>query len=412
MGISSVTGTWEIGDNWPYPKIFVTDYLILAVAIDGTDLKLYELTNSTNVWTATEKVTLGTTANIINVDVAGFGTYCLTTVNFGATKTIFQRTPSTGSWASVDVTTIPAGSSICNFNGQLIVGSPYSTGAPWSSLPKCSIAWGDIGSTVMDPEDDVVAGFRHVPFDENGNNTVVKVLPLGNRCMVYGNAGVGAGQMTMVDKYPAMSFVEMSRVGAAHNYHVAGGLNKHLYLGRNNELMLVTSEGVRTLGYKNSMDELTIDDVVISYEPVRDLFFISDGAKCFILTSHGMYSTHQCMTGIMDYRGISCGFIKANTDTKVRIKTSSFDAGIQGYKTLEQVEAGLNYGKDMTGMISIKYNYGGSFTSTPGVTLNNKGIFTRKATGREFKIQLEGDYDSTKELQLSSLSCEVTKAEW
>jgi hypothetical protein len=114
----------------------------------------------------------------------------------------------------------------------------------------------------------------------------------------------------------------------------------------------------------------------------------------------------------MDYKGISCGFTKANADTKVRLKTTAFDAGIQGYKTLEQVEAGLNYGKDMTGMISIKYNYGGSFTSTPGVTLNNKGIFTRKATGREFKIQLEGDYDSTKELQLSSLSCEVTKAEW
>ena len=407
MGISSVTGTWEIGDNWPYPKIFITDYLILAIAKASTDLKLYELTNSANTWTATEKATLGTLVDIINVDVAGFGTYCIVTVNLGATKTVFERDSSDGTWGSVNVTTIPGGSSMCNFNGQLIIGSPYSTGAPWKDLPKCSIAWGDIGSNKMNPEDDVVAGFRQMPFDENGNNAVQKVLPLGDRCMIYGDAGVSTGKMTMVDKYPAMSFIELSRVGVSHNYLVAGDIRKHIYLGKNNEIMLATSEGVKSLGYKKIMKELTVADIVITHEPVRDKFFISDGVKCFVLAPGGMYSTHQCTTGITDYKGIQCGFVKDNGDTKIRLQTTGFDLGIQGYKTVESVESGLDYGLSITGTVLAKYEHGGDFISAPGVTLNSKGMFTSKITGREFKIQLEGNYDSLETFQLSSILCKL-----
>lgn len=407
MGISHVTGTWTIGANWPHPKIFVTDYLILAIAKDGTDLTLYELTNVFNTWTATEKATLGTLADITNVDVAGFGTYCVATVNLGPTKTVFARDPSAGTWSSVPVTAIPGGNSMCNFNGQLIVGSPYSTGAPWNNLPECSVAWGDIGSVEMNPETDVVAGFRHIPFDENSANAVQKVLPLGDRCVVYGDAGIGAGKMTMVDRFPAMSFVELSRVGTAHNYHVAGDARKHIYLGKNSEIMLVTGEGVRSLGYKKAVEELTVEDVVITHEPARDKFFISDGLKCFVLAPGGMYSTHQCTTGVTDYKGIQCGFTKANADTKVRVKTAGFDAGVQGFKTLESVESGLDYGLGISGTLSAKYEYGESFIGASAVKLNPKGIFTSKITGREFQVQLEGDYDSTETFQLSSVLCKL-----
>ena len=407
MSIQSGTGAWEIGNNWPHPKIFVTDYLILAISKDSADLNLYELTKTGPSWTATEKVTLGTLADIINVDVAGFGTYCIATVNFGATKAVFQRDPSTGDWDTVDVDTIPGGSSMCNFNGQLVVGSPYSTDPPWDNLPKCSVAWGDIGSTKIKPSEEVVAGFRHMPFDENGNNAVQKVLPLGDKCVIYGDAGVATGKMVMVGKYPAMSFVELSRVGVSRNYLVAGDIRKHVYLGKNNEIMLVTSEGIRSLGYTKVVEQLTVADVVISYEPVRDKFFISDGAKCFVLAPGGMYSTHQCVTGVTDYEGVLFGFKKDNADTKIRLKTTGFDLGIQGYKTIENVEVGLNYGLPVNGTLSTKYEHDGSFISAPEIRLNPKGVFTSKITGREFKIQLEGDYDSAETFQLSSMMCRM-----
>ncbi len=75
MSISALSGTWSVGDNWPWPQVFFTSYYILAVAIDGTDLSLYELTTASNVLTATKVARLGPLVRIDSVDIADFGRY-------------------------------------------------------------------------------------------------------------------------------------------------------------------------------------------------------------------------------------------------------------------------------------------------------------------------------------------------
>ncbi len=416
MGISSVTGTWEIGDNWPYPKLFFTDYYIMAVAVKDTKLALYEMTNSGNVWTATEKLELGLISEITNVDIAGFDKYAVIVVNKGATKAIYGRNPTTGAVTSIGVTDIPGANSCCNSNGQLILGGLYSTGAPWSVLGTCSVAWGNIGSvgSFAPAYDNIVPGFRKLPWDENGHSVVHKVLSLGKLCVVYADQGVGFLYNQMVEGSPAKGFKEVSRSGVLSTYAVAGNGKIHGFVDNNYDWNIVTEEGVQNLGYRSFLSSLT-GEVVVSFEPMNERFYISNGSLCFVWTKYGMYSTHQCVSSIGMYKNILTGFVKASADTKIRITTNPFDLGIQDNKTMESVESGLVYdttaNKVLSGKLFTKYDYKGDFYSTEWTRLNENGVVTQKLTGREFKFSLQGDYESGADFKLYGITGKVKFSE-
>jgi len=413
--ISSITGTWAIGANWPYPKLFFTDYYIMAVAVKGDNLALYDMTNSGNVWTATERVDFGVKSAITNVDVAGFNTYAVIVVNKGATKAVYEKNYSTKAVTLTAVTTIPGGNSCCNHNGRLVIGGLYSTGAPWSGLTACSVAWGDIGSNVMLPgivsgTSDLTAGYAKMPWDENGNGQVFKVLGLGDQFMVYGDRGIAALRQIVVADKPAINTNHLGKIGVISNYAVNGNDNIHGFVDRDYDWNIVTSEGIKKLGYRNYMSLLT-GTISVTYEESNNRFYISDGTYSFVYNGIGMYSTHQCVSSIGRYKNILTGFVKTNADTKIRIETSPFDVGIQDMKTIESVETGMVYettaDKILTGKVLTKYDYKGDFTSADYITLNDRGIFTQKTTGREFKILLEADYEAEATFRFNSLKAKV-----
>lgn len=418
--ISSVTGTWEIGENWPYPKLFFTDYFIMAIAVKGTNLALYDMTNTANVWTATEKFEFSAAAGITNIDIAGFNTYAVIVVNKGATKEVYEKNYSTGAVTLTAVTTIPGANSCCNHNGRLVLGGLYSTGAPWSGLTACSVAWGDIGSNIMLPgivsgTSDLTAGYAKLPWDENGNGQVYKVLGLGDQIIVYGDKGIAALKQVMVNssstqQKPAMATKPLGKVGIVSNYAIAGNDSVHGFVDSNYEWNIMTAEGIKNLGYYNFLSALT-GEIIVTYEESNGRFYISDGLKSYVYNGIGMYSTHQCVSSIGRYKNVLTGFIKENADTKVRIETSSFDAGIQDMKTIESIETGLVYLTDadelMQGKTNPRYDYKGEFVDLGYTTLNDRGIFTKKVTGREFKLYLQGDYKEGATFSLSNITTKL-----
>ena len=411
MAISSVTGTWEIGVNWPYPKLFFTDYYIMAVAMKGVNLALYDLTNSGNVWTATERFEFSAASGITSIDIAGFNTYAVIVVDKGATKEVYEKNYSTKAVTLTSVATIPGANSCCNHNGRLVLGGLYSTGAPWSGLTACSVAWSDIGSNIMlpgnaDGTSDLTAGYAKMPWDENGNGEVFKVLPLGNKIMVYGDKGIASMKQTIIAKYPAMETVPLGTVGVISNYAVAGNNLTHGFVDRNREWNIVTDEGIKKLDYYKYISQLT-GEIIVSYEESKRRFYISDGIKCYVYNGVGMYSTHQCVSSIGRYKNTLMGFVLHGTDSKIRLETTPFDAGIQDMKTIESVETGLIYDELMTGKLTTRYDYKGDFTTASYTPLNDRGIFTQKTTGREFKLYLESDYVTGTEFLLSNILTKV-----
>lgn len=418
MGISSISGTWEIGANWPYPKLFFTDSLIFAVTVKASSLALYEMTNVDDVWIATEKFDLGSASEIISVDIASFDKYAVIVVNKGATKVIYERNITTGAITSTAVTIMPGGNSCCNYKGQLIIGGLYSTGAPWSTMTTCSVAWGDIGSNIMIPGDgvtkDIVAGFMKMPWDENDTGKVYKVLTLADMVMVYADNGIGYIQQTIVGKYPAMKTKTLLKSGIISTYAVNGDENIHGFVDKNYDWNTVVDGKIQNLGYRNFMKTLT-GEIIVTYDASNERFYISDGLLCYVFVTDGMYTTHQCVSSIGRYKKILCGFILSNADTKIRLGTSATDFGIQDNKTVESVETGIVYDTSANeivyGKLATRYDYKGDFITLDYTYLNERGIFTQKLTGREFKVFLQGEYEAGALFSLNSLRVKIKQSD-
>ena len=411
MTITAATGIWSVGASWPWPQIVQTDYFTLGFAIkaDGK-LALYELVNTVGTWIATEKIALGTASGITKVNVAGFDKYYIITVEDYITGTvdysIYWRHPSTGVVTEFGVTDMPAGASCCNYLGQVIIGGLFSSQAPWSTLGQCSVAWSDIGSAEMNPENYVVAGFAKMPWDDNGTGKVWKVLPVGNDIMVYGDKGIAKLKPFTVERTTGFGILPVKSPGLIGSDAIDGDELIHGYVDNKYEWHLISNARSANLGYKKYLKTLTNGQVVVRYNKHRQQFYISDGVVSFVYTKGGMYSTNQCLTSTGVYKGTLCGFVKDNGDAKIRVASTPFNFDHQSLKTLESVEVGASYETTadelLYGAISIKYDYKGGFTQLPWTQLNERGIFTQKATGREFKVHLQANYESGAEFSLSS----------
>lgn len=413
MTISASTGIWAIGDNWPWPQVVFTDYFTLAFAIksDGK-LSLYELTNTNNTWTAVEKVVLGDATDIVSVSVSGFFTFYVlmveTYVDNNVDHSVFTRNPSTGVVTEASTNTIPAGITCCAFNGQLIIGSLNSSRPQWNH--QCSVAWSNIGSTDMKPDDFITAGYAPMPWDENGNGKVWKVLALGDKVRVYGDRGICNLVPYDVSSTVGFGISEVEYPGILSADTIDGDDFVHGYIDTNYDWWLITGEKAVNLGYRKQMKTLT-NRILVRYDKQNKKFYISDGVYSFVYTRNGMYSTHQCLTGIGNYKNIQCSFIKDNSDAYIRLSTTPFNSGHQSMATIEAIETGASYDTtaDITlaGALSIKYDYKGDFMTLPWSLLNDRGILTQKATGREFKISLRGTYESAADFNLNSLRAKI-----
>lgn len=438
MAIISSSGTWSVGNNWPWPQIFFLRSYILAVAIDGTDLKLYELSFSSGLWNAIEIITLGPLANIVTVDIADFGNYYAVTT-FGylyygplampwgvfdepfeqkstPMKMLYTRNPYAAAGANavsaVGSDQVPYGSTCCNYKGQLIIGGLKSNSSIWSTLGQCSIAWSGIRNRLFNPSLDTSAGFIKIPWGTLNQGIIYKVKRLGDFIRVYGNGGVvdlvpvnddhavtfglGDGKRGVMDTIPVLS----------HD-SVAGNNLVHLFIDKEYNLYLSTVDGIRKLGYKNYISNLTNGRLLVRYEENKKRFYISDGTYGFVFNEFGLYSTHQCMTSVGRFDNILTGFVKENSDTKIRLASTSFDIGQQGLKTVESIEYGVNYSTSgdypLETSISGKYDYKGSFVDLGWVRLNERGIGTNKITAREIKVKVRSTYEDGATFNLSSI---------
>ncbi len=408
MTISSNTGIWTIGDNWPWPQMIFTSYYNLAIAqkSDGK-LALYELTNQSNIWTAVEKISIGKASNVTSVSVADFSTYYIISVeeyiDNNPDHNLYGKNISTGE-VTILGTNLPAAATCCNYQGQLILGGLLSNEAPWNSLSHCSVAWSNIGSINMNPEDYVVAGYAFMPWDEKGNGKIYKVLSIGNKIRVYGDRGNCDLIPYSVGRSVGFGVMEIETPGILSADAIGGDEIVHGYVDANYDWNLITRETITNLGYRKFMETLT-NRILVRYDKINKRFYISDGVLCYVYSKHGMYSTNQCVSSIGNYKGVTAGFFKDNADTKIRLKTTSFDFSYQDMKTIESVEAGISYNTDnaFQGALSTKYDYKGSFIQLPWTELNPRGIFTQKITGREFKLHLQSDYEAGAEFNLSSL---------
>lgn len=418
MAIVSTSGTWTVRNNWPWPRMFITDYYLLAIAVDETNLSLYELYGDGSNFNAVKIQTLGTLTDIDGISVTWAERhYIVSAFKFENGLPIInmwgrwaRAIPGENAMVSISSDFIPSGTAVLYHKGQLFVGGLKTNNIKWQELGQCAVAYGGVGNVTFDPQVDPMAGFIKLPWDRGGKGKVYQLLSLGNDVIVYGDKGIeklSPFSNEIIAGYGQESLQSLGIIG----FNAAAGSNKlHCFIDNNYNLCLL-SDQLKVLGYKNFMTKLNPELVMINYEPGDNYFYISDGTYCFILTPKGLYETHQCPTSIGYIEGILAGFVKEGTDRVIKLETTDLDFKSNGLKTVNSVECNLDYNTsinvDLWGQTFTKYSKQGEFVELPSVLLNDEGTFFPFATGRTFRFKLEGDYVPESLLNISSIKANV-----
>jgi len=413
-------GTWAIGVNWPYPKVYFGRYYTLALAISVAtgQLWVYELYCTTSdAWTATAVKSLGAIANIDSVAIADFGEFYAVS-NFGITANTvymdgFLRDPS-GRLVDLPTASIPSFGTCCNFNGQAIIGCIKHSGDDhFGDMGYNTVAWSKIGkfdfrlaplksdeeydgSFYINPD----VGYKNMEWGEWNTGIVYKVKKLGKGVVVYGDGG--RGFLYPVNE-PVVSFGFKSLEGPGVRYadHVGGNEDEHVFIDEDNSVWRVSADKTEELGYSDYIDDLITADIQITHVPGRQRYYISDGVAGFCLTPQGMYSTNQLVSSAGLYRGTLCGFFLDDADYEARIETDVLDFGQRGMKTVSGLEVGgANYDGSSTRIeASIKFRYDhitSGFTQSSWVKLSPEGTAVILVTAPEVKLLARiSDYRST-----------------
>ena len=373
------------GTAWPYPQVFYTKRGIMV----ATETAIYSVDDSYILTPVISGVTAG---NIWTL--ADYDSYQVWT---NGTVTVI-RDVSLALYGSVGMThTIE---SVCDYNGQLVAGGLGTGKENW-------VAWSDIGSATLttllsDIDNKNTKGF--MPMDFRGD--IYQVKKLGKGVMVYGANGIGYihPAQTTFGKMALFPF------GIGGKGWVGGDENKHLFIDLYGYVHIIDASLKHTLlGYSNYINTL-VGDIVVTFDPITNDFYISDGTLSYLLTitesdtmslsaggfksgeHKGLSEVFQCPSGITRVGGLLIGYTYDNADRSAYITTNSFDIQTRSIKTIQTVEASVG-STSVQGAIDYIYRPEQAFTRSTLKTLSSSGIFTPMVSGVDLRVHIEvADY--------------------
>jgi hypothetical protein len=200
---------------------------------------------------------------------------------------------------------------------------------------------------------------------------------------------------------------EVRGTGISKGFHMAGDYNLHGFVDTNNEFWVV-DKGLKftKLGYKEWFTDLLAENateaaglpMVVSYDSSNKRFYFGGFSSGYVLTEWGLYSTHQSCTGVGNYRGnVLCGFFKDTADYEGRFKLGDLDFKQRGLKTLDYLEAAVDYAPSGSETITMgaDYKYDNDETPRTGdwIRTNDQGMAFVGKTAADFRPKFKvSDY--------------------
>lgn len=404
--------------EWPGPQ------LIKVHAWDHDSTGMYVVTSSVSpAFGSLYKVNANYSLTLISAliaqgplpyTIADFGLYQLW--SNGTTVLIRYPDAVTGAetWAKAEFLDggNPPPLVITNFRGQAVcgiycnlVGLPGETVVSWSEIGQLTI--GPTNSCMWTPYIDapVLDGTGKKPYKATSGNykldplTIAsRVLPLGNAVVVYTSRQVIALPATS-QPIPTFGFMKLQDHGISEPGCVAGDERHHLYLTFSGELWMVDQKlEPKKLGYKEFVEPLIASgqSIMISHNPAKDDFYISNGSICYLLSPQGMTKVFQIPTSfIFEETGTAGRLIgvRSNlTDTSAYVVSDILDMQVRGIKTITALEIG-SAGQALTAGVDNRYDMSSAFTTGTYKTVNKHGSVSPIVSGAEFKVKVKGaDY--------------------
>ena len=364
---------------FPYPQMF----LLRELRVMATETAVYECDSS---WSPTLKLSGLVLGDVWQV--ADFGDFLLMTNG----SQMVQRSAG-GVWSSfASTSSIPAMKTVCNFRGQAVGGN--ITG--WEDCDQNYVAWSDIGSMEFYPGLRTYEGTtsNQSPKNEAGyapmswNGAVLRVLELGDLIVVYGENGISL--LKPAKQY--MAIKELNLPGIPVAGAVGGSGRGHVFVDYGGELWMIGPDGKpKNLGYGEFIQEMDASELMVSYNPQQNEYYISDGQITYMLGKNGLCQVHQLVSSCVFDMGVLYGTYVSDDDTSGTVITDVMDFSQRAFKTLATLSANCSSASDMWMQVYWRSNNKGSFAQSGWQWINPTGFTTPMITAIDFKLAFKAD---------------------
>lgn len=231
-------------------------------------------------------------------------------------------------------------------------------------------------------------GFRPMPW--KGKIRATKIL--GEMLVVYGASGITVLKHTSepISTLAEIRVAEIEKIGIPGPGAVGGDAFSHVFVDNSGAVWRMdASLKPQRLGYKEYIQPMLENEIVISHSQDEDEFWICNNNETFHLNKLGLSETDQVVTSVIDSQGIRYGLGQDAQDiTRSSIVTwDSIDFGNRGRKTLEQVQLPTDIGSFESADFSVFWRNKASegFKQSPWKRINSDGVAWPKISAVEFR---------------------------
>lgn len=377
-----IPGIYIIDYSWPFPQVVTGErynFLIMRDSLVNMEDKVYLLSDDSQTLTHIFSIDQLTFGLGTLMEVADFGLYAFMT---NGVVMIYWDTTINDWHEVVASATIPMMRTVCNFKGQAVGGNIVNA---WHDCNETFYVWSRIGEIDFTPTLRNEEGYKRCPF----GGTVYHTRRLGDNVIGYSSKGI---TMMVPVKEPAATFgfVEMSDVGLINQGAMNGNLGRQIYVGEDYILREITRDGIKELGFKHYMEQLTGEDIIVQYDPSKKDFYIGNSSKTYLLSPKGLTEIPQHPSAI--WRRDRETYILPETvdDYKPLIVSETFNMEYGGQKTIHSVESDILLADNLEAAIDYYFsptNYGTSNFKP----LNDQGVCAITVGGNYFRIHLRFD---------------------
>ena len=377
--------TLDMYYDWPFPQFITGERYNFLIVRDTTDQEddVYLVSPDHTTITYIFSVDELTFGKGTLMEVADFGEYAFMTN--GVIMIYWDVTLA--DWREIVASaTIPMMRTVCNFKGQAVGGNIVSV---WHDCDETFYVWSKIGSMDFTPGQDNEAGYRRCPY----GGTVLNVRRIGDYVIGYSSKGVTL-LSPVSSPIPTFGFDGLSNIGLINQGAINGDLSRHVYVGEDYVLREVALHGeltknftVAELGYREYMEELMGEDIIVSYEPSNKDFYIGNSQKTYLLSPYGLTEVKQHPSAVWRSNNESCMIPDTEDSAKHYFCTEIFDMGYKGLKTVFGIEtdampivdgeAGIDWAHDLITWDMEHYK-----------PINNMGVASPIVSGNLFRFRL------------------------
>lgn len=230
-------------------------------------------------------------------------------------------------------------------------------------------------------------GFAPMPF----NGPILKVLPMGDKVIVYGAHGVAA--LYLASAQATYGILPILHVGIAERGCAAGDERGHIFMDQAGFLWALGPDlKVERLDYHEFLYPLVQEgNIAISHDPQEDEFWISTENDGYLLTKNGLARVGASATSAAPHEGVLAGiaFVNENTADGLLVVTDAIDMGIRDIKQIQTVEVAFQGLSDVEVAVDWRMN-GGEWTRSPWVPVCDAGFANVSTAGVELRIAVRG----------------------